>query len=228
MDTSERNIERIRDALEPLADPARAAQMRAYMRDQFPFLGIQAQARRRAVSALRLGRVDQADLFALVEALWRLPEREYRYTGVDLLIQHARHLGPESVPRVLDWARRDAWWDTVDGLAGAVGDILRAARAQDPDTQQIMDACLRADCLWWRRIAMIHQLGWRLETDTQRLFGYARVLAPETDFFILKGIGWALRDYARWNPGAVRDFLRDMGDSLARLTRHEAAKHLAL
>lgn len=226
MDTTDRRIERLRDALEPLADPARAAQMRAYMRDQFPFLGIQAQARRRAVSALHLGRLDETDLFSLVEALWRLPEREYRYTGVDLLIRHARHLGPESVPRLLDWARRDAWWDTVDGLAGAIGDILRAACARDPDAQRIMDACLRDYCLWWRRIAMIHQLGWRLDTDTQRLFGYARALAPETDFFIRKGIGWALRDYARWNPGTVRAFLAEIGTGLSPLTRAEAGKHL--
>jgi 3-methyladenine DNA glycosylase AlkD len=226
MATTDTYLHGIRDALAPLTDPGRAARMRAYMRDRYPFLGIQAQARRRAVSALRLGRLDPEILFALVEALWTLPEREYRYTGVDLLIRHARHLGAEWLPNMLDLARRDAWWDTVDGLAGAIGDVLRAARRVDPQAQAVMDAILRDDCLWWRRIAMIHQLGWRLETDTTRLFGYARTLAPESDFFIRKGIGWALRDYARSDPEAVRRFLADMGAGLSGLTRAEAGKHL--
>ncbi len=221
-------LARMRQALEPLVDPARATRMRAYMRDQFPFLGIQSQPRRQAIATLRLGRLDEATLFALVDALWDLPEREYRYAGVDLLIGHARDLGPGAVPRLLGWARREAWWDTVDGIAGAIGDVLRQARRDDPHVQAIMDDILHDDFMWWRRVAMIHQLGWRLETDEARLFGYARTLAPETDFFIRKGIGWALRDYARWNPAAVRGFLIEMGDGLSRLTRAEAGKHLAI
>lgn len=45
---------RVRQALDPLADPARAAQMTAYMRGQFPFLGISTPVRREATKpALR-------------------------------------------------------------------------------------------------------------------------------------------------------------------------------
>ena len=89
-----------------------------------------------------------------------------------------------------------------------------------------MDAALRHDCLWVQRIAMIHQLGWRLETDTTRLFGYAETLAPESDFFIRKAIGWALRDYARWNPQAVRDFVAAMGGRLSPLSAREATRRI--
>ncbi len=90
-----------------------------------------------------------------------------------------------------------------------------------------MDAALRHECLWVRRIAMIHQLGWRLETDSARLFGYAETLAPEGGFFIRKAIGWALRDYARWNPQAVRDFVAAMGERLAPLSVREAMRRIA-
>ena len=90
-----------------------------------------------------------------------------------------------------------------------------------------MDAALRHDCLWVRRIAMIHQLGWRLETDKDRLFGYAETLAPERDFFIRKAIGWALRDYARWNPQAVREFVATMGSRLSPLSAREATRRIA-
>jgi 3-methyladenine DNA glycosylase AlkD len=75
---------------------------------------------------------------------------------------------------------------------------------------------------------MLHQLGWRLDTDTTRLFGYAAQLADEKEFFIRKAIGWALRDYARWNPQAVTKFLVEHRASLSGLTVREAAKHLTL
>jgi 3-methyladenine DNA glycosylase AlkD len=75
---------------------------------------------------------------------------------------------------------------------------------------------------------MLHQLGWRLDTDTMRLFGYAQQLSDDKDFFIRKAIGWALRDYARWNPQAVTAFLVEHRDTLSRLSVREAAKHLTV
>jgi 3-methyladenine DNA glycosylase AlkD len=60
------------------------------------------------------------------------------------------------------------------------------------------------------------------------LFGYATQLADEKEFFIRKAIGWALRDYARWNPQAVTDFLQENRNRLSGLTVREAAKHLQL
>ena len=38
----------------------------------------------------------------------------------------------------------------------------------------------------------------------------------------------ALRDYARWNPQAVTDFVVQHRDRLSPLTVREAAKHLEL
>jgi 3-methyladenine DNA glycosylase AlkD len=73
---------------------------------------------------------------------------------------------------------------------------------------------------------MLHQLGWRAQTDQERLFRYALTLAPETDFFIRKVMGWALRDHARTQPDAVRDFLTRHAEHLSALTRREAGKHL--
>ena len=214
----------IQHTLATLADPARAVPMRAYMRDRFPFLGIQTPTRRAALRPLLKGDFDQKRQLTAADPLWRLPEREYRYAAIDLLARHVGRLDLSAVAPLLALAQRDPWWDTVDGLAGIVGDVLRAARRNDPGAQGAMDAALRHDCLWVRRIAMIYQLGWRLETDTSRLFGYAETLAPESDFFIRKAIGWALRDYARWNPQAVRNFVAAMGGRLSPLSAREATR----
>ena len=225
--TPEQLVGQIRDALAALADPARAAPMRAYMRDRFPFLGIQTPIRRAALRPLFKVDFDQNSLLTAAGLLYELPEREFRYAASDLLARHAGRLDLNAVAPLLALAQRDSWWDTVDGQAGIVGDVLRAARRSDSDAQATMDDALHHDCLWVRRIAMIHQLGWRLETDTVRLFGYAETLAPERDFFIRKAIGWALRDYARWNPQAVRDFVATLGTRLSPLSTREAMRRIA-
>lgn len=214
----------MRTALAGLADAQRAPAMRAYMRDQFVFFGIATPIRRAAMKPLQPDG-DAGFLLAIAEALWQMPERECRYAAVDLLARRVRRLGLAALPQLLDLARRDPWWDTVDGLASVVGKIVRAARHSDPQAQRAMDAALTDPSLWVRRIAMIHQLGWRADTDCQRLFAYARQLAPEPDFFIRKAIGWALRDYARHDPEAIRQFVADCPE-LSPLSRREAMKHL--
>ena len=89
-----------------------------------------------------------------------------------------------------------------------------------------MDKALQSSNLWLRRVAILHQLGWREQTDSERLFEYALACAHEKEFFIRKVIGWALRDYARHDPKAVGAFLRLNRDKLSPLTLREAAKHL--
>lgn len=217
---------RMQVVLTPLADAGKARAMRAYMREQFDFLGVQTPVRRKAVATLGRVHFDATGALQAAEQLWRLPCREYRYAAVDLLAQHARLLQPGHVPRLLRLAQREAWWDTVDGLAGVAGDVLLAARLEQPDVQQLMDEALQHQSLWVRRIAMIHQLGWRLQTDTARLYSYAQTLAHEEDFFIRKAIGWALRDYARWDPQGVRDFTAQHRHQLSALSAREATRHL--
>jgi 3-methyladenine DNA glycosylase AlkD len=226
MQSAEHYLAQVRQALEPLADAQAARQMRAYMRDQFPFLGLSAPLRRQAVAALGRPAFGAEALLQAAEALWSLPQREYRYTAVDLLARHARQLELSCVPALLALALREPWWDTVDGLAGVVGDVLRQARRTQPHAQGLMDEALHAPSFWTRRIALLHQLGWRLETDSERLFRYAATLAPEEAFFIRKAIGWALRDYARWNPQAVRGFVAEHRSRLSALSVSEAMKHL--
>jgi 3-methyladenine DNA glycosylase AlkD len=203
--------------------------MRAYMKDQFPFLGVAAPVRRAAVAALVKPRLTHDELLAVADGLWQCPEREYRYTAIDLLARHVRSLGPVDVPWLLALAQRDPWWDTVDGLAGVVGDVLLAAPPtgpKTPDAQACMDEALHHPSLWVRRIAMLHQLGWRQRTDVQRLLTCALALGHEREFFIRKAIGWALRDFARTQPATVRAFVEAHATRLSALTVREATKHI--
>jgi 3-methyladenine DNA glycosylase AlkD len=214
----------IEAALRPLGHPAQAQPMQAYMLGQFEFLGIRAGPRREALKGLPKFTGTADELLDLADALWRLPQREFCYVAVDVLAKHHKRLDVRALPRILDLVQTDSWWDTVDGLAGVVGDILRKVAA--PEAERLMDQALAHDNLWVRRVAMLHQLGWKDGADQARLFRYALSLAPEKDFFIRKAIGWALRDHARSQPDAVRAFLARHAEQLSGLTRREAGKHL--
>jgi 3-methyladenine DNA glycosylase AlkD len=216
-------------ALMPLADAARAEAMKAYLLNQFEFLGLPAPVRRQAVKDI--GKVmwqSSADVLTTAELLWQKPQREYRYTAVDLLRQHSAQFSVNDLPALQALLLRDAWWETVDGLSAVIAEVMHAAVLQKPNAAVTMEIWLKHPSFWVRRSAMLHQLGWRLDTDTTRLFGFAQQLADEKEFFIRKAIGWALRDYARWNPQAVTEFLVQNRANLSGLTVREAAKHLTL
>lgn len=215
-------------ALAPVADPALRGAMRAYMKNQFDYLGIKSPTRRAAVAALfrEQKNATAADLLRAARLLWAMPEREYQYVAVDLLARYSGRLTPSHLPALLALVRKKSWWDTVDALAGVIGQVMKKACIDDPRVQTAMDDALASSNLWVRRVAIIHQLGWRKQTDSKRLFLYATTCAHEKDFFIRKAIGWALRDYARHAPADVRKFLRANHDKLSALTIREAGKHI--
>jgi 3-methyladenine DNA glycosylase AlkD len=211
-------------AMQPLASDSAAIAMRAYQRDQFEFLGVAAPARRAASMPLIkvLQPASAEALIAEAQGLWNLPQREYQYIAVDLLARHVKVLTGADIAALLSLAQQKSWWDTVDALVKVIGAIAKADKAQ----QSQMDAALLHPDFWIRRIAMLHQLGWKSETDLTRLQNYAKQLAPESEFFIRKAIGWALREYAWHDPAAIRVFLAEMGERLSPLSRREAGKHL--
>lgn len=218
-------VEQVKSLLEPLANADEARAMSAYLRGQFVCLGIHTPVRRSTLAEIYKLRFDNTVLLQIAEKLWQQPCREYRYVAIDLLARHKKTLNLGCIPSLIELAQREAWWETVDGLADVIGDVIRLARAHHPQAQALMDKALSHSNLWVRRIAMTHQLGWRLETDQQRLFDYATALASEEDFFIRKAIGWALRDYARWNPVAVFDFVSTRRELFSALTVKESLKH---
>ncbi len=227
MDTAE-IVQAVQQALMREADAARADAMRAYMRQQFVFLGIPTPRRRVASKALinRLKGCNAAQLIAIAVQLWAQDEREYQYVAIDLLAQHYRQLGGNDIAQLLALAQDKSWWDSVDGLAGVIGDVLRHHLSADRHLQLMMDAALMHANFWVRRIALLHQLGWRGATDTGRLLRYALTLAHEKEFFIRKAIGWALRDYARHDAACVRQFLTSHQRQLSGLSYREAGKHV--
>jgi len=214
-------LQQVQATLLPIADPERAKAMRAYMRDQFEYLGIPTPARRAAlkVQLRQLKGSGPAHLIALANELWELSEREYQYAALDLLDMHRKELGITDIPALLALVQRKSWWDTADALASIIGEVLRGQH-------DYMEGALAHENFWMRRIALLHQLGWRGNTDSGVLYSYCLALAHENEFFIQKAIGWALRDYAHHAPEEVRAFTQKHKNTLAALSYREANKHL--
>ena len=227
--TPQQFVQALEQTFTPLADAAKAQAMKAYLLNQFEFLGLPAPVRRQAVKGMdKLDWQSADDLLTAAELLWQKSEREYRYTAVDLLRQHSNQLSVNDLPALQALLLRESWWETVDGLSAVIAEVMHVAVQQKTKAAVAMDKWLKHPSHWVRRSAMLHQLGWRLDTDSTRLFGYALQLADDKEFFIRKAIGWALRDYARWNPQAVSEFLLAHRADLSGLTVREAAKHLTL
>jgi len=71
---------------------------------------------------------------------------------------------------------------------------------------------------------MIFQLTYKDKTDSALMFRNITRLAGSKEFFLQKGAGWALRQYAKTNPEAVLEFVEKT--RLAPLTRREALKNI--
>jgi 3-methyladenine DNA glycosylase AlkD len=214
-------------ALATAADPARAVPMAAYMRDRFAFLGVPTPLRRQlARRFIALAKRPGGAATALVRAqgLWRERWRECHYVAVDLLAACAPQLPAAALADLERLIVTHSWRDSVDALAKhAVGALVR----NHPGTVATIDRWAVDPNLWLRRTAILHQLGAKGATDRERLFRHCRANGGDPEFFIRKGIGWALREYAYVDPDAVRDFLDAHRGALSPLSVREASKHLA-
>jgi 3-methyladenine DNA glycosylase AlkD len=218
-------LQRLDLAYAAAADPERAASQRAYMRDQFPYHGITMPALRVIWRGALVGlaRPTEADLRDAALACWGRAEREYTYFACFWLRRHVAVTTPPMLPTLRTLITTKSWWDTVDTLASdTVGPLVR----QHPALVSTMDKWIVDENLWLARTAILHQLMAKQSTDTDRLFRYCLAQADHPDFFIRKAIGWALRQYAKTDPDAVRGFLRSYGERLAPLSVREASKHL--
>lgn len=212
--------------LSRIGDPATATSMAAYMKSELPCHGVTKPARKPIMRELRRRWVPESrsDYVALVEALWALPHREEKYLAIHAARAHERFITRASLPLYRRMIVSGAWWDFVDEIAiHLVGRVLLNDReATTPTIRTWNDH----HDLWVRRTSIICQVSHKEDTDASLLFDACSARGHETDFFIRKAIGWALRSYAYVAPEAVRRFVTEQEGALSGLSKREALKHL--
>jgi len=204
-------------------EPLNAAPMAKYMRSQFAFLGITRTKRDQLQKGFlqatrRTGIID----WDFVKQCWDLPEREYQYLAIDYLGALCKHLQPPDMQRLENLIISRSWWDTVDLIAARLVGGLYARHPRE--LRNTIYGWSEGDNLWLRRSAILFQLKYKHNTDTELL---GRIIAQNSssqEFFIDKAIGWALREYSKTDPAWVRDFMAS--HDLSRLSRREGSKYL--
>lgn len=201
-----------------------ALPMAAYMRNQFPFLGIKTPLRKvllkEQFAECRLPEPDR--LLEEVRTLYKLPEREYQYAAIALLDKMKSGLSVHDLPFLRELVESKSWWDSVDAIAPRiVGHVIEHNR--NAGTAAMFEWS-SAENIWTNRAAILHQLKFKQATDTAVLSRIILQHAASSEFFLQKSIGWALREYAKTDPDWVQAFV--LNSPLQALSKREALKNI--
>lgn len=220
---------RVRRELRRMADPRKAPVMQAYMKSEMPYHGVPAPLLRRSYPFL-FGTIDLSAPDAwhgAVLTLWRGAKyREERYAAIALtgIKAAARFQTPTAMPLYEEMIVTGAWWDYVDEIAAnRVGPILRGYPA--PMKKKIL-AWSKSEDIWKRRTSILCQLRFKRDTDLDLLYACIEPSLDSKEFFLRKGIGWALRQVAWSDPAEIRRYVRKHKDRLSGLSQREALKNI--
>ena len=209
-------------AFEKHADPVRAAGAKAYMRNKSEYYGLSSPQRRQVVKEFiaKAGYPPYENLEEMVHFAWEQPQREWQYTAMEITAKYLKKAGPELIDLAEWMITHKSWWDSVDFVAPNIAGMLFK---RFPELKmQYIERWMESGNLWLLRSCLIHQLRYNKTTDGALLFILCERLADHPDFFIRKAIGWSLRQYSKFSPEAVIEFVND--HKLSNLSRKEALK----
>lgn len=205
-------------------NPEVAIYQMKYMRNQYAFFGLKApEWLALAKEVIEKNGIPQGeDLKTLVRLCYDDEHREMQFFGLEL-VQRSINKQPENFVHFLEeLITTKSWWDTVDWIAAKmVGSHLKRYPGLVPS---FPDRWIESDNIWLQRTAILFQLKYKKDTDAVLLFRYILRRADSREFFVQKGAGWALREYSKTDPEAVRDFIEN--NKLPALTRREGLRRL--
>ena len=200
-----------------------AESMSKYMQDKFRFLGIRGATRteiyKKYFPDARKTKIIDWDF---VESCWNKEEREFQYVVVYYLKAMQKFLKREDISKLKYLIVTKSWWDTVDLLAKVIGSLVIRIEGYD----QIMLEWSKDSNIWLRRVGILYQLSLKDKVDEIILDKILVNNLGDNEFFINKAVGWALRDYSKYNPEWVREFIKKNKDNMANLSIREASKYI--
>jgi len=212
----------IKVLLEKNKVPDNIAPMKKYMRDQFDFFGIKSTPRRvLCMQYLKSQPLPEgSQLRKIVKELWQLPEREFQYFAIELMIKTKKSWTENDAVLIEYLVTLKSWWDTVDFLSTWVaGPWLQLFPHQ---IKPLTKKWNQSDNIWLNRVSLLFQLKFKKQTDLVLLTKYIQNLSESDEFFIQKAIGWVLREYSKTDPKWVKNFVKE--NNLKPLSKREALK----
>ena len=207
------------------AAPENATPMEKYMKNLFKFHGLKTDVRRKihkeAIDNNKQEVKENARELAL--ELYQKTEREYHYSAIEILMKELKKdFRPQDIGLIEHLLVTHSWWDSVDTISKyLLGGYLQHF---PKETEKVVARFSASDNMWLNRSVLLFQLGYKKETNSRLLFRECEKHRESKEFFIQKAIGWALREYAKTNPEAVKNFVATA--NLKPLSTRESLKNL--
>ncbi len=219
-------ITELERAFEEKSNAENAFAMAKYMRNHFSFFGIKTEERRRILNDI--WKENQQEVKEnpreIALNLYSKPKRELQYCAIEILIRQLKgNYIKEDIKLIEKLIITNSWWDSVDTIAK---NILGEYLLEFPlETKNIIKRFSNSENMWLNRSAILFQLGYKRKTDFDLLKSECEKHKNSNEFFIQKSIGWALREYGKTNPVAVRNFVDST--NLKPLSTKEALKNIS-
>jgi 3-methyladenine DNA glycosylase AlkD len=220
-----RFIENLEKAFAEKSNPENAFAMAKYMRNHFQFFGIKTADRRHIFKHIWKENQDEVAENSRETALelYSKNQRELQYCALEILIKQLKgNYKKEDIQLIEKLITTNSWWDSVDTIAK---NILGQYLLEYPlETEKVIERFSNSENMWLNRSAILFQLGYKEKTNFDLLQSECEKHKNSNEFFIQKAIGWALREYAKTNPEAVKNFVANT--NLKPLSKKEALKNI--
>lgn len=213
----------IKETFENARNSEKAAEMAAYMKNKFEFYGIASPERKALYKDFLMSERSQKIIdWEFLDKCYEDEHREFQYLVNDYLIKMKKFVIFEDIDRIKRYIMTRSWWDTTDFLCKIIGEVgLKDERVHD-----LMIEWSKAENIWLRRTAILHQLAYKDKTDTELLKTIICNNLGSEEFFINKAVGWALREYSKTSPQWVGEYIAAFKDKMHKLSISEASKYL--
>lgn len=212
-------------AFQKKSNTGNAFAMAKYMRNHFSFYGIKTDERRPLFKAIWKENQEEVSEYPreIALQLFAKGQRELQYCAIEILIKQLQgNYKKEDIQLIEKLLIMNSWWDSVDTIAK---NILGQYLLEYPlETENIIERFSNSENMWLNRSAILFQLGYKQKTNFELLKSECEKHKNSNAFFIQKAIGWALREYAKTNPEAVKNFVSNT--NLKQLSKKEALKNI--
>ena len=202
-----------------------AIPMESYLKNHFAFLGIKTEKRRAIFKSIyEKNKAEVKSNFrAIASELFQMNEREFHQSAIDLLVKEfKKNYTLEDSKLIEKLIITNSWWDSVDVIAKY---LLGGYLLQFPSvTFSVIERFSNSENMWLNRSAVLFQLSYKEKTNFEILKSACEKHKHSNEFFIQKAIGWALRDYSRFNPNGVFEYVN--ATNLKPLSKREALRLL--
>lgn len=218
-------IEEIEAAFQKNSNQLFGEKYSAYMRNKFPFFGLNAQKRKEIQKEffIQLNKIPTKDRWDFIFECWEKEEREWQYFAIDWMNSwNKKTYSKEDIHQIEKLIIQKSWWDSVDAIASNI--LGKWIKVFPDEFQLVLNEWRTDDNFWLHRSTLIYQLKYKNDVDTVLLQDLIHQYKSNNEFFIQKAIGWSLRQLSKTNPERVKDIIRK--EEIKGLALREASKYL--